>query len=282
MIDTGRHFQPVASIKRLVDSLPYAKMNVLHWHMSDSQSFALESRAWPKLWQGSFSPQERYLQSEVADIVEYARSRAVRVMVEFDMPVSNVASFAACCIPCFRHDADRALNLRQGHAAAWCKGYPEVCPSPTCLQPLNVASNQTFTMVTDLLNEMTGGKPNTGLFPDSMIHLGGDEVNTACWTSTPAVTAWLKVKNMTANDAYGYFATKVADIAIQQGRRPVQWGAVFTHFGSQLDKRSIVHVWSVRGVMRTATAAGFDYPRAILSFRRPVLNFIRVSPYKIY
>lgn len=33
MIDTARHFEPVATIKRIVDSLPYAKVNVLHWHM---------------------------------------------------------------------------------------------------------------------------------------------------------------------------------------------------------------------------------------------------------
>jgi hypothetical protein len=33
MIDTGRHFQPVDSIKRLINSLPYAKMNVLHWYV---------------------------------------------------------------------------------------------------------------------------------------------------------------------------------------------------------------------------------------------------------
>ena len=132
-----------------------------------------------------------------------------------------------------------------GHAGSWCKGYPEVCPSPTCLQPLNVASNATFAMITELLGEMTGGKPGAGLFPDSMIHLGGDEVDTACWTSTPAVAAWLKDKNMTANAAYGYFVKKAADIAIQQGRRPVQWNEVFNHFGAQLDKRSIVHVWSV-------------------------------------
>ena len=33
MLDTARHFQPLASIKSLVDSLPYAKINVLHWHM---------------------------------------------------------------------------------------------------------------------------------------------------------------------------------------------------------------------------------------------------------
>ena len=37
MIDTARHFLPLSVIKSTVDALPYAKLNVLHWHMSDTQ-----------------------------------------------------------------------------------------------------------------------------------------------------------------------------------------------------------------------------------------------------
>jgi hypothetical protein len=70
-----------------------------------------------------------------------------------------------------------------GHAGSWCSGYPEVCPSSKCTQPLNVASNATFELIAGLLGECTGGaasmptKPS-GLFPYNLIHLGGDEVNT--------------------------------------------------------------------------------------------------------
>lgn len=82
MIDTSRHFETVSTIKRMVDSLSYAKLNTLHWHMSDSQSFPFESKTHPKLWDGSWSKQERYTQLDVAGVVEYARLRGVRVMVE--------------------------------------------------------------------------------------------------------------------------------------------------------------------------------------------------------
>jgi hexosaminidase len=75
MIDTARHFEPLDAIKKMIDSLPYAKLNVLHWHMSDSQSFPLQVMSSPKLWSGSWSGQERYLQSDVRDVVEYARTR---------------------------------------------------------------------------------------------------------------------------------------------------------------------------------------------------------------
>lgn len=33
LIDTARHFQPVASLRAIVDSMTMAKLNVLHWHI---------------------------------------------------------------------------------------------------------------------------------------------------------------------------------------------------------------------------------------------------------
>ena len=43
------------------------------------------------------------------------------------------------------------------------------------------------------------------VFKDNFVHLGGDEVNTGCWDSTPSVAAWLKKEGMTADDGYAYF-----------------------------------------------------------------------------
>ena len=189
-------------------------MNALHWHMSDTQSFPFESKTSPRLWHGAYSTQERYSQRDVAGVVEFARLRGVRVVVEFDVP---------------------------GHAASWCKGYPSLCmstncsgpltakgfPSQPCCEPLNVANPETFDRIEALLKECTGGvattpgKPSAGLFKDNLIHLGprlpapyralwadrclrfagGDEVGTKCWESTPSVAAWLRQRNMTGKDA---------------------------------------------------------------------------------
>jgi hexosaminidase len=236
MLDTSRHYEPINAIKKLVTSLPFSKINVFHWHMSDSQSMPFQSKTYPKLWMGAYSNQEKYTQLDIASVVEYARLRGVRVMVEFDMP---------------------------GHAGSWCKGYPEVCPSPSCTQPLNVANNATFDLIASVLNECTGGKTSTpgnpmGLFPDNFIHLGGDEVNTGCWTKTPAVQAWLTKQGFSADDGYAYFVKRVAEIAIAQGRRPVQWVEVFDHFGSKLDKRTIVHVWKAESTLVAVVKAGYN------------------------
>ena len=130
-----------------VTSLTYAKINTIHWHLVDQQSFPFDSKSRPLLSQkGAWSAQERYSVLDVAEVVEFGRTRGVRFMVEIDGP---------------------------GHAAIWCKGYPEICPSATCLEPLNPANNATFELLNDLMEDLTGGTRGTGLFPDNVIHLGG-------------------------------------------------------------------------------------------------------------
>ncbi len=126
----------------------------------------MESRAYPKLWEGAFSVEERYAQEDVASIVEHARLRGIRIVPEFDVP---------------------------GHAASWCRGYPAICPSPQCLQPLDPSNPATLQLLDGLLREVTGGgaAPGHGIFPDAFVHLGGDEVDTHCWTETPRVADWM-------------------------------------------------------------------------------------------
>ncbi len=236
MLDAARHFLPLASIRAIVDSLAYAKLNVFHWHMSDSQSFPFQSTTSPKLWQGSFSKAERYTQRDVASIVEYARLRGVRVYVEFDVP---------------------------GHSDAWCVGYPGICPSPSCTSPLNVAAEETFDRLGGLLDEVTGGARRQGLFPDDFLHLGGDEVNTRCWTEVPAVRAWLAARNMSADAGYEYFVKRAAALALARGRRPVQWSEVYDHFKAQLPKETVVHVWKALTNVTEVLADGYSVLRNV-------------------
>jgi hexosaminidase len=49
MIDSSRHFLPVDTIKRTIDALMFNKMNVLHWHIIDQDSFPLQVPIVPEL-----------------------------------------------------------------------------------------------------------------------------------------------------------------------------------------------------------------------------------------
>lgn len=41
LLDTSRNFLPLSAIKRSVDAMAACKLNVLHWHATDSHSFPL-------------------------------------------------------------------------------------------------------------------------------------------------------------------------------------------------------------------------------------------------
>lgn len=72
----------------------------------------------------------------------------------------------------------------------------------------------------------------------------------------PAIKDWLERHNFTGDDGYSFFVKKAADIALAQGRRPVQWVEVFDHFGSALDKRTVVHVWKDKSTLTAVVKAG--------------------------
>ena len=238
LVDTSRHFQPVATLKRLILSLTYSKVNTVHWHIVDQQSFPFDSVSRPLLSQkGSYSAQERYTPLDVAEVVEYSRSVGVRMMVEVDGP---------------------------GHAAIWCKGYPEICPSgapdgqPSCTEPLNPATNATYELLTDLLKDLTGGTRGSGLFPDNVMHLGGDEVNTACYGSTPSIAKWLAARGLTADGGYESFVKRYQKIAQGMGRDVAGWEEIYKHFGTNLSKSTIIHQWLPGSTVSTeATKNGY-------------------------
>ena len=80
MIDTSRHWLPVASIVRTLDAMSYAKLSVLHWHIVDREAFPLVLDSVPELVKGAWSAREKYSTSDVKQIVEAARLRGIRVV----------------------------------------------------------------------------------------------------------------------------------------------------------------------------------------------------------
>jgi len=69
LIDTARHYLPLTTIKGVIDAMAYSKLNVLHWHIVDEQSFPIEIPSYPRLWNGSYSYSERYTMSDAIDII---------------------------------------------------------------------------------------------------------------------------------------------------------------------------------------------------------------------
>eukprot|EP01116_Phalansterium_solitarium_P000396 TRINITY_DN10267_c0_g1_i1.p1 TRINITY_DN10267_c0_g1~~TRINITY_DN10267_c0_g1_i1.p1 ORF type:complete len:603 (+),score=139.14 TRINITY_DN10267_c0_g1_i1:123-1931(+) len=218
LVDSSRHFLPVPTLKRFISSLPYAKINTLHWHLVDRQAFPFDSPRRPLLSRlGAWSPEERYTMDDLAEVVQYAKLRGVRVMVELDVP---------------------------GHAAIWCKAHPEICPAPDCLMPLNPSVDVTYEVVRDLLLDLTGGVRGGGPFPLNMLHLGGDEVNPACWNSTPEIYNWMQRHKYNTERAFEHFVNRTLPIVREMGRIPVVWEDIWYLMRKRLPKDVIVQSWN--------------------------------------
>lgn len=88
MIDSSRHFMKVELIHRALDAMLHAKLNVLHWHITDQESFPLFIPNLPEISE-SGSLNGVYSESDVKGIIAYARQRGIRVIPEIDTPAHS-------------------------------------------------------------------------------------------------------------------------------------------------------------------------------------------------
>lgn len=91
-LDVARNFIPVQRIKRIIDVMSWNKMNRLHLHATDSQSWPLEIPALPDLAsRGAFACEMTYSVEEFAHLQRYANLRGIELVTEIDMPGHTAA-----------------------------------------------------------------------------------------------------------------------------------------------------------------------------------------------
>ncbi|MEY3051433.1 MAG: hypothetical protein RLY31_1218 [Bacteroidota bacterium] len=91
MLDVGRNYQPMASLKHLLDVMARYKLNTFHWHLTDRPAWRIESKAFPELTQAEHhrptrDPGRYYSYAEIRELIAYARDRHITVLPEIDMP----------------------------------------------------------------------------------------------------------------------------------------------------------------------------------------------------
>ncbi|MBP5791764.1 MAG: YibE/F family protein [Kiritimatiellae bacterium] len=94
MLDCGRNYQSVASIKDVISMLAAYKYNVFHWHLTDNYGWRLESKKHPELQKPEAFTRNAgkfYTQAEFKEVLAFARSRGVTVIPELDMPGHTLA-----------------------------------------------------------------------------------------------------------------------------------------------------------------------------------------------
>lgn len=229
LVDSGRHFEPIPALERLVESMTFAKLNVLHWHLTEDQSFPMPSETYPELPEkGAWSKSERYTRADVEDFVEFCRLRGVRVIPEFDMP---------------------------GHTSSWRNAHPEIFSSG-CSEDergaFDPAKNETWELLTKQLDEWAED------FSDDFVHLGTDEVPSKCWNNTFDLE-WMAANNLTDfGQTYGYFVDRAVSIARRRKSNVVLWDEAFSSTAPPKDKESVViQNWHSDDLLREIVVAGY-------------------------
>lgn len=254
MLDSVRHFQPVAFVKTLIDRMAMDKLNVLQWHLTDDQGWRLQIDRYPRLteigaWRqnagaagvdaagqpvryGGF-----YTKADVRDVVAYAAARHITIVPEIEMP---------------------------GHATAAIAAYPELASTP---QPPSQPSNDwgilpnlfntddtTFTFLENVLDEVMA------LFPSRYIHVGGDEATKEQWAANPRIQAKRTALGLASDDKLqGWFTARIGDYLQKHGRRLIGWDEILL---GDVPPSATIMSWRGMDGAITAAKAGHD---AVLS-----------------
>ena len=72
MLDSARNFLSVNTIKRTIEAMAINKLNTLHWHLTDTQSFPFYSKSVPDLsLYGAYSPSRIYSEKDIENVRIY-------------------------------------------------------------------------------------------------------------------------------------------------------------------------------------------------------------------
>ena len=248
LLDSGRHFQSAAEVKKLIDWMSLNKLNVLLWHVTEDQGWRLEIAKYPELTKvgacrkavgldaeltGSADKPYCgfYTEAEVRDIVRHAAERYVDVVPEIDLPGHSQAAIAAY----------PWLGVTGQRPTVW----TDWGVSPWLLNP----NEKTLKFVDDVLDEVMR------LFPSKYISLGGDEADKQQWNASTEVRAQMhKLGLANMDQLQGWFISQLADHLVKHGRTPVGWDDELVA-GATLPASQVVMSWHGNDNERVALQA---------------------------
>lgn len=110
MQDVGRSYISMDELKKEIAALSRFKINVFHWHLTENQSWRLESKLFPMLNDSvntTRMPGKYYTLEEAKELVAFCKAHNVMLIPEFDMPGHSEAF-----VRTFRHDMQSPEGMK--------------------------------------------------------------------------------------------------------------------------------------------------------------------------
>lgn len=237
LIDSGRNFLSLDVIKEHIDLMALTKLNVLHWHLIDTQSWPIELKSYPNVLEGSYSKEETYSQLDIKSIIQYAYERGIRVIPEVDLPGHANAGWVSI-------DSDIVA----------CKNnwWADVAVEPPGGQ-LDIAYDKTYEVVEDVFDELNS------LFPDNYFHVGHDELNAICYNTSDNVWEWYEENDGDFFDLVQYWVNKSYPIFTKDNKtKLIMWEDIITSENATIADDITLQVWLSSESVKDLTSKGFD------------------------
>ncbi|KAJ5367071.1 hypothetical protein N7541_001012 [Penicillium brevicompactum] len=247
MIDTGRNFISVRKILEQIDGLALSKLNVLHWHLDDAQSWPMEMRSYPEMTKDAYSPREVYTENDMRRVVGYARARGVRVIPEVDMPGHSASGWQQV-------DPEIVTCTNSWWSNDVWEYHTAVEPNPG---QLDIIYNKTYEVVENVYHDLSR------IFGDSFFHVGADELQANCYNYSKHVTEWFaEDPSRTYNDLAQYWIDHAVPIFRGvENRRIMMWEDIVlsTENAHDVPKDIVMQSWN-NGLenIKKLTSAGYD------------------------
>lgn len=231
LIDSVRHFIPLKDIKRQLDGMSAAKLNVFHWHLNDDQGWRIESKRYPKLHKLA-SDNLYYTQADIREVVTYANLLGIRVLPEFDIPGHT-----------------SSVGVAYPELMAEIKDYPMQREWGVFEAVLDISNPAVYEFIDSIVAEFVE------LFPDSYIHIGGDEVNPKQWLANRNIQRLMVSENLkNSADIQHYFNQKVRAILAKHERFMMGWDEIYHE---DLPQDIVIQSW--RGIESVSKFANEGY-----------------------
>lgn len=110
MQDVGRSYISVEELKKEIEILSRFKINVFHFHLTENQSWRLESKIFPMLNDSvntTRMPGKYYTLEEARELVDFSKRHGMTLIPEIDMPGHSAAFIRA-----FRHDMQSPEGMK--------------------------------------------------------------------------------------------------------------------------------------------------------------------------
>ncbi|HEX7906305.1 MAG TPA: family 20 glycosylhydrolase [Chitinophagaceae bacterium] len=243
-LDVGRHFFPVAFIKRYIDYLAYHKFNTFHWHLTEDQGWRIEIKKYPKLtsiggWRNgtiigrypgkgndNISYGGFYTQEEIKDVVKYASDRFIEVIPEIEMPGHGSAAIAAYpWLSCFPKKptaipanmiSTKSVEEQKNGRIKLVQETWGVFDDVFC-----AGNDSTFLFLENVIDEVIT------LFPSNYFHLGADECPKTHWKQCPRCQQRMKeLKLKDEHELQSWFVQRIEKYLNTKGKTLIGWDEI--------------------------------------------------------